>query len=129
MSDQCNIAGRRLELVGLLTAACAPVPVCDDIPDLLTGDVSIVVTWSGTRWADQWLHTYDVLIIPTDRHAAQFFTARDVVAAAVLTQLNAATGLGRPTATTRTVIVAGTPIELVAVVTITATDNPISNGG
>lgn len=126
MSDQCDIAGRRLELVDLLTAACAPVPVCDDIPDLLTGDVSIVVTWAGTRWAEQWIHTFEVLIIPTDRHSAQFFTARDQVAAAVLTQLNAADGLGRPTAATRTVIVAAQPLELCTVVTITATDNPIS---
>jgi hypothetical protein len=129
VSDQCNIAGRRAELVGLLTAACAPIPVCDDIPDLLTGDVSIVVTWAGTRWSDQWLHTFDVLVIPTDRSAPAFFAGRDAVLAQVLTQLNAAEGIGRPTAGTRTVPVAGTPIERCAVVTVTATDNPISTGG
>lgn len=122
----CDIAGRRADLVGLLTAACAPIPVCDDIPAALTGDTSIVVTWASTRFDVQWLHTFDVLVIPTDRHAPNFFAARDQVAGAVMTQLLAAQGVTKPTATTRTVLVAGQPIELCTAITVTATDNPIS---
>jgi hypothetical protein len=122
----CDIAGRRADLVGLLTAACHPTPVCDDIPNLITAPTTIVVTWAGTRWDAQWLHLFEVLVICTDRDSPTFFTNRDLHTAAVLGQLNAAQGVTRPKAGTRTVLVAGVAHELCSVVTVETTDNPVS---
>jgi hypothetical protein len=129
VSSECLIAQRRLELVALVQAVCAPHEVCDDIPDIAAGDVAIVVTWVRTRWVDhQWLHTYEVWIVPTVRTAGEFFATRDQYAGRVLTVLNAAQGLTRPEATTRTIEVGPTPYPNATVITIAATDGPISSG-
>jgi hypothetical protein len=128
MTDDCLIASRRADLVELLTATVAPFPVCDDIPNVLAADLTIVVTWARTRWDQQWLHTYDVLVIPSGTDAPSFFAARDTATGQIMRQLNTAQGIDRPTATTRTVNVAGRSIELCAAITVTATDNPISTG-
>lgn len=128
MNGECLIAQRRLELVELIRAVAAPHEVCDDIPDVAAGDVAIVVTWVRTRWQDQWLHTFEILVVPTTRTAGSYFATRDLYAGRIMTTVNRTAGLDRPTATTRTVEIGGTPYQNATVITTTATDSPITTG-
>lgn len=131
-----GIDTRRADIVAAITAALssasiAGVPVCDDEPDTLAADRSIVVTWVSSRYDGvQWLHTYEVLVIPTNRSAEAFFTGRDELVGIVLATLNNLAGVDRPTATTRTVTIgAGERSQdypLCGVVTTTATAQPTS---
>ena len=131
-----GIASRRADIVtaitaALTTAAITGVPVCDDEPNTLAADRSIVVTWvSSVHDRTQWQHTYEVVVIPTNRDAAAFFTGRDQLTDLILDTLNTLTGVSRPTATTRTVTIgAGERTQdypLCSVIAVTATAQPTS---
>lgn len=131
-----GIDTRRADLVTAITnaltgASITGVQVCDDEPSTLAGDRSIVVTWvSSVPDAVQWRHTYEVLIIPAISDRAAFFAARDQLTGIVLATLNNLTGVGRPTAATRTITIgAGDRTQefpLCSVVTIAATAQPTS---
>lgn len=122
-----NITARRLELVQLLTAACAPATVYDDATAVVTDDGAVVIRWDATRYdtaGRQWLHTFEVECIATLRDVAERLALRDQLVRAVLVQTNAAQGWLRPTATTTTVTIGGQDYERMGLVTITATDDP-----
>jgi hypothetical protein len=123
-----SVEERRAALVELLTAACAPVPVCDDEPDLVTTNAAVIVAWERTaRTVAQWEHTYHVTIVVTrSADASPAIAARDRLLGIVLTQLDAASGLNRPSAEIAPADVGGVIYPRCAVVTITATDAPVS---
>jgi hypothetical protein len=131
-----GIAERRADLVALVaaaldTATITDTTVCDDEPDWIAADRAIVVTWIGSVHDKvQWLHTYELVVIVPRLDATGFFPARDQLTDLVLDTLNETTGVGRPSAGTRTITLGSgdraQDYPLCAVVTVTATASPAS---
>lgn len=122
-----SIVARRTALRDLVAAAVAPIKVRDDIPDLSAEDVTIVVTWSGSRCETvQTKHTFEVWIISSPRLSPEHFAKRDAALDLALTAINTSQGFERPTASTRTLVIGPTDYPLSAVITTIATDAPVS---
>lgn len=99
--------------------------VYDDDPATIPEDVAVVVAWVGTvAGRDQWTHTLEVRCIATaeDAHATA-----DAIAVSLMVALNNAQGLGRPTAAPADITIGNTVYPRCPVITITATDQPISS--
>lgn len=122
-----SAATRRAEVVAALEAAASAVTVCDDIPDALAATPAYVVTWLRTDTGPtQWVHTFEVLAVVTSQTAEPAHADRDDLVNRALAALAPLTGYGYPTAELRELELGGAKYPNCAVVTITATDNPVT---
>ena len=118
-------ATRRAALrTALATALGATVPVHDEATAAISDERFVVVSWlSTTVDRTQAVHTFTIECVATD---ADRFATRDAICRTVMVTTNALEGFGRPSATTGLVTIGGQDYDRMAVVTITATDDPIS---
>lgn len=122
-----TIAARLDHVAELLAPAVAPVPVITNVPDQLASGAAVIVTWRRTETDPyQTVHTLDVLVIVTAQQSAPAHQQLHTTTQAVLGALAAARGLGWPLAELETRTVGGGEYPC-AVVTITASDDPVSS--
>lgn len=125
-----SITDRRTRIRSIIDNAIGAGTATDELPDFDTRDVAVVVTWSGTDTGrDQWSHRFEIVIVPSATTSPAFHCDRDRMLDRILAALDAADGLGRPSASVRPVEIGGTVYGSAAVIAITATDHPITLGG